>query len=253
MTSAASRTTRTSSTEQTGSQPPGQLTLPGQSGTAEGPHDLSGMYLMHHAFRRDLDRFVSAVRATPVVERQTWQALRARWEQFALVLHHHHTVEDKAIWPVMLESATREGREDDRRTLLDMEAEHETVDPALARCTTAYAEMAAHPCEDHRNALEVRVTTVRELLAAHLQHEETGALPLVQRTMTGQQWADSEKAAGKGYPTRMLPFIIAWVDDGLPSQARRALLATAGPVPALVLRLVRPWYVRRERRIFRHA
>ena len=31
-----------------------QLTLPGQSHTAEGPHDQTGMYVMHHALRRDL-------------------------------------------------------------------------------------------------------------------------------------------------------------------------------------------------------
>ena len=38
-----------------------QVTLPGQSHTAEGPHDQIGMYVMHHAFRRDL----RAVHAPP--------------------------------------------------------------------------------------------------------------------------------------------------------------------------------------------
>ena len=30
-----------------------QLTLPRQAHTAEGPHDQTGMYVMHHALRRD--------------------------------------------------------------------------------------------------------------------------------------------------------------------------------------------------------
>ena len=71
--------------------------------------------------------------------------------------------------------------------------------------------------------------------------------------MTEEQWTASEEAAGKGYPARMIPFIVAWVDDGLPEDARQALLAQAGPLPGLVLRLVRPWHARRERRVFRHA
>ena len=80
---------------------PRQICLPGQTHVAEGPHDQTGMYVMHHAFRRDLDRFQTAVRTTPVEERDTWHALAARWERFAEVLHHHHTVEDEHIWPVM--------------------------------------------------------------------------------------------------------------------------------------------------------
>ena len=86
---------------------PRQICLPGQTHVAEGPHDQTGMYVMHHAFRRDLDRFQAAVRATPVDERDTWRALAARWERFAEVLHHHHTVEDEHIWPRHASAASR--------------------------------------------------------------------------------------------------------------------------------------------------
>ena len=42
---------------------PRQLRLPGQAAAPEGPVDMQTMYLMHHAFRRDLDSFAAAVRA----------------------------------------------------------------------------------------------------------------------------------------------------------------------------------------------
>ena len=45
--------------------PTSQLSLPGQSHTAEGPHDHTGMYVMHFGFRRDLTNFASAVAHTP--------------------------------------------------------------------------------------------------------------------------------------------------------------------------------------------
>ena len=57
---------------------PQQVDLPGQTHVAEGPHDQTGMYVMHHAFRRDLARFRSAVRNTPVGDAATWRLLRTR-------------------------------------------------------------------------------------------------------------------------------------------------------------------------------
>jgi hypothetical protein len=113
--------------------------------------------------------------------------------------------------------------------------------------------MVSHPCEDHRNALDVRVTTLRELLLAHLEHEETGALPLAQRTMTAEEWAASEKGSEQSYPARLMPFLLAWVDDSLPPEGRERLVGSAGPVLGLLLRLVVPPYQRRERRTFRYA
>ena len=73
---------------------PVQLDLPGQTHVADGPHDQSGMYVMHHGFRRDLARFERAVRNTPVGDAATWRALAKRWAAFTEVLHHHHTIED---------------------------------------------------------------------------------------------------------------------------------------------------------------
>src|SRR6185312_9161254 len=47
-----------------------QLELPGQVYAAGGPHDLSGMFVAHHGFRRDLYRFAMATRNTPVDDAQ---------------------------------------------------------------------------------------------------------------------------------------------------------------------------------------
>jgi iron-sulfur cluster repair protein YtfE (RIC family) len=226
-----------------------QITLPGQAHTAEGPHDLAGMYVMHHAFRRDLDRFVSAARRTPIGDSATWRALQRRFDLFHEGLHHHHEVEDAAIWPVLLDRAEPA----DRATLEAMEAEHDTIDPALEACREAFAAVVDHPCADHRNALDVRLTALRAGLADHLRHEESEALPLVQRTMTAAEWESSEKAAGKGYPLRLIPFLVCWTMDGMPDDVRRSVLGDAGPVYGLLNRLLRRRHARRERAAFRYA
>jgi hemerythrin-like domain-containing protein len=230
---------------------PVQISLPGQTHVAHGPHDQTGMYLMHHAFRRDLARFESAVRQTPVGETDVWRRLAGRWERFGTVLHHHHEVEDASIWPVMLACV----RDDPAATatLTAMEAEHEQIDPSLAACTEAFGAMAAHPCDDHRNALDVHVTTTRAALLDHLRHEETEALPLLQRVLSDEQHAATEAAAARAYPPRIFPFLIPWVADGVPADVSEHFLAQAGPAYAVMLRLLRGRHARREQRTFRYA
>ena len=68
--------------------------LPGQASVADGPLDMTMMYAMHHAFRRDLQRLTSAAEATPVQAGLAWTAMDERWQLYSLALHHHHSGED---------------------------------------------------------------------------------------------------------------------------------------------------------------
>jgi hemerythrin-like domain-containing protein len=230
-----------------------QLTLPGQSHTAEGPHDQTGMYVMHHALRRDSVKFVAAVQNTPVTEHEVWAALEQRWDRFADVLHHHHAAEDASLWPVLLTHAEQTGSQEDLQLLADMEAEHGRIDPALRACRRAFAEMREHPCEDHRKALEGHLDAAHEGLLEHLAHEEGQALPMLQRTLSEQENRDFEKAVERAYPLKMVPFLLPWAMDEVPDEARDRMLATTPPGYGLMLRLLRPRYRRGEQRAFRYA
>jgi hypothetical protein len=154
--------------------------------------------------------------------------LAERWERFATVLHHHHTVEDKSMWPVLLDHARMAGDVEVEEMLLAMEAEHERIDPALRASRDALDAMQTHPCDDHRNALELQITTAQELLAAHLAHEESEALPYLQRTLSTTEYALMEKAAAKAYPASMLLFLVPWVLHGLPGGLGEALMDEQG-------------------------
>lgn len=230
-----------------------QLDLPGQTHVAEGPRSLDGMYIMHFGFRRTLDDFVDGVRRTPVTEAKAWRAMAAYWDGFATALHHHHDIEDVAIWPVLLEHADARGSARDRETLEAMEAEHSVIDPSLAACHAGFALMLTHPCEDHRHALDVRVTALREALGNHLRHEETEALPMLQATMAAEEWAASEAYAQSAFERRSIPFFVGWVLHDLPVEARRRMFRMAGPAYRVVALLVCPRFERLHRRAFRHA
>jgi iron-sulfur cluster repair protein YtfE (RIC family) len=223
------------------------LDLPGQTHVAEGPLDLNGMYMAHHAFRRDLNRFAAAARNTPVDEVEVWRALAVRWSQFGAILHHHHTTEDDVLWPQLLEVADAEGR----ATLEAMEAEHEQIDPLLEACAAGFAAMARTPDAAVRARLADIAESARDTLSEHMRHEETGALPLVQDLLSAEGWERVEKAAGSGKGLADLLFLVPWVADGLTPAQLEMAFRSVGQGFRVLLALTRGRYERRERVAFR--
>jgi hemerythrin-like domain-containing protein len=230
-----------------------QVSFPGQAHVAQGPHDQTGMYFMHHALRRDLALFESAVRATPIGAADTWRALADRWARFGEILHHHHSVEDVSLWPVLTRHAERLGDEAALTMLADMEAEHGVIDPTLAAVTAGFATMREHPCVDHRNALDVHVTAARAALLDHLAHEETEALPFLQRVVSVEENAAFDAAAQKAYGPRVLGFLVPWAADEVPADLVRKILDDAGKPFAVLLWLTRGRYERATRKAFAFA
>ena len=209
---------------------------------------------MHFGFRRDLANLASAVARTPLGDTATWRALQARWILFAEVLHHHHAAEDDYYWPALSAAVALRGTADDQRLVADMEDEHAEIDPALAACEAGFAEVIGHPCESHRAALEVRIATFREALAAHLIHEEGETLPLVHRVMTAEEFAASERAIARhGYPPPMIPIVLPWAWHRLPADAIERTGAQAGLLIRLLHRALRRGFERREQLAFRYS
>jgi hypothetical protein len=186
-----------------------------------GEVDFTMMYVAHDAFSRDLSRLIqigSAGRA------HTPQA-QATWAMFSRQLHVHHTAEDTALWPRLRAAVT----DADEIAVLDaMAAEHAELDPQLVR-----VEAALHG----RDGAGL-VTQLRDLasgLAAHMQHEEEAALPLIDRRLGRAGWSafgrDIRRSQGG---IRGGAEYLPWVLDGAPDQAKRAVLGML-PAPARVL------------------
>jgi hemerythrin-like domain-containing protein len=233
---------------------PDQLLLPGQAAAPGGPVDMMVMYLMHHAFRRDLGRFATAVPHTPTDDRATWQALSERWGRFSDILHKHHSGEDAGIWPFLLERAD----EDERATLLAMEAEHEKIDPQLASCEQLLGVLAGTDETQDRDRLRaqlsVRLAETRELLDHHLRHEESGAMVILQRHMTPEDWERIEKEHFRdgGNGLRYLVYVVNWIAEDLSPAVLDTVFATVGQAFRVVGWLGRRRFRRLERRAFRY-
>jgi hypothetical protein len=230
-----------------------QITFPGQAAAPPGPVDLLPMYLIHHAFRRDLDDFVAAAARTPAADRTAWAALAKRWRLFAGMLHTHHTGEDAILWPLLLSRVEAAGDQVGRETLEAMEAEHAEIDPLLSGCDDGFARLAEAPDADALAALQVRLVATRERLAIHLGHEESDAMALVQRHVTEAEWRALDRQFAKHYPAELARDGLPWVLDGVPPEVMPRVRGFLGPIPILFWRLLlRRSFARRSRVAFGH-
>lgn len=229
---------------------PAQLHLPGQTAAPEGPVDMFMMYVMHHAFRRDLTRLTEAAQCTPASDRVAWRLLRQRWQVFAEALHGHHSGEDSGLWPLLLER----GSDEDVETLEAMEAEHAEFDPLLEACAQGFDRLAEHADDDARAALAVRLAATRECLARHLEHEETGAIPIIQRLLTQEDWErlDEEHFKEDLSPAKIVR-IVPWAAYGVPPEVLDSVFAKTGLGFKIVWLVTRRRFAARQARAFRHV
>lgn len=228
---------------------PSQPMLPGQAAAPEGPIDMTMMYVVHHAFRRDLRAFAAAADRTPVSDRMTWHALATRWDHFSTVLHHHHRGEDVGVWPVLMERA-----DDCERAVLDaMEAEHSEIDPMLEASSAAYRTLALTGDESVRADLAATLHAAVDSLGRHLAHEEGEAIPLIQKYVTPEEWTAIEaENFQKDVPPALMIAMVPWIMHELPISIQARLGADA-PLPMRVIwRLTRGGFARRERIAFRY-
>jgi iron-sulfur cluster repair protein YtfE (RIC family) len=181
---------------------------------------MTMMYVFHDALRRDLDRIV---RLTARTDDDPGHVLRtaAGWEMFKSYLHAHHTAEDEMLWPPMRRALAPDST---GAALLDaMEAEHSAIDPLLAAMDAALADRDAGPARlgELADALSVA-------LRGHLDHEEKDGLPLVDATITAEQWqafgADGARRIS-GDVDRFMP----WVFEGAASEVTAAALGVLPP------------------------
>ncbi|MFI2411855.1 hemerythrin domain-containing protein [Streptomyces sp. NPDC018947] len=190
--------------------------------------DFSIMYLTHDAFLRDLERLRAATR-----EGRTGDlAVRTGWETFKHQLHVHHVGEDEAIWPQLRE---RLERAEDVAVMDLMEAEHGAIDPMQDRIDAAFAVGGGE--------LAAAVEEFADALAAHMEHEEERALPLVETHLGPEGWARYSQymLTSQGLPEAGA--YLAWLLDGAPGAAREKTLGVLPePVRTMFLDRFEPQY-----------
>lgn len=223
----------------------------GQVCTAEGPLDLSAIYVIHHAIRRDLRDFAAAIPASPMSDENCWSALRARWNDLTKAIGNHTTVEDEYIWPAIAEHVTvaEAGSHD---TLNAMATEHHELDALLDAVRRAFVLITSRTDEAGKQHLAAALHEARGAMLAHLAHEERAALPLMQRHLSVAEWKKLQRRAAKVYGFGDLGFAVPWSAHEIPSDQFGIAFAHGGPLVRVLLSMTRRRFERRHRTAFRH-
>lgn len=179
--------------------------------------DLDIMRALHAALRRDSGRLERVAERFATQDDKAHAALLLGWQCFSSSLHHHHTIEDTHIWPLLRQK--RADSPDDVAVLAAMEEEHSRIDPAI--------ETVERALRDRRSGMEdvaSRIADFVGLLRAHLAHEERDAFPLIRHHITHQEWDALNRASMKDVSLGELSMMGPWLLDGVtPEDARRVL------------------------------
>ncbi|MFI6816964.1 hemerythrin domain-containing protein [Nonomuraea sp. NPDC050328] len=208
--------------------------------------DLVGFRITHRAMRGDVRR-LATVTAELAEGRQRASAARLAAlagfvSRLCAGIHHHHTMEDEVLWPVLVRCASAEV------DLSDLTDDHRELDPLLDEITAAAARIGADRAA--LTPLAVALARLADLLDEHIAEEEKTIFPVIEAYVSGEEWAKVEAAVRKGADLRFdLPRIGQYA---LPEELA-ALRKAAGPVLSLLLALVRRGHERRQRLIFESA
>ncbi|GIH24242.1 hypothetical protein Aph01nite_25520 [Acrocarpospora phusangensis] len=205
------------------------------TGNTTGP-DLTLFLAFHRGLRRDFGRLADALDRCPpgdasrraLIDEHTAMQLRA--------LHHHHTDEDVNIWPRLRALAPGAAG-----VLDQLEAEHQEMDAVIERLG-----IPRRPGPDQARDLR----RLHDLLNAHLDLEESRAVPLIRAHLSAQWWEELGKEVVKSHG-RDLPMVAAWALDAASEEQRAHLLATVPLMLRVLYRLAwRRAYERRAAQVF---
>lgn len=204
------------------------------------PADTRMMGIVHSALRRDLVR-LRLVLGTPAAQesrRRTALAEHAVW--LMDFLHHHHTGEDEGLYPLVVRRNPAAADLCER-----MDADHETITPAMEGLRAAAARHLADPASPDAD-LVAAITALEEPLVPHLAREELEMMPVVSASISHAEWVEWHESMVDG-SMRQLAFEGHWLIDGLDEENTQVVV---GPVPAvprfILVRLLGGGYRRRR-------
>lgn len=193
--------------------------------------ELLGITLAHRAMLTDVGRLVAAVAEIgdgrePCSARRA-DAIARYTELMCESIHHHHTMEDDVLWPVI--DASAGGIVD----LTELTDDHAALDPRLdiiRHRATAFRVAGG----DRRTAmlLAAELADLHNLLSEHIAEEERDVFPVIRQYVSVNDWQTIEKTAQR---TGRLSFDGPRTVAASTEEERAALAKEVNPILRLLL------------------
>ena len=165
--------------------------------------DARDMFAAHTMFRREFGLMPGLVRAVATGDKQRSALVADHVAMVSGVLNHHHSGEDKYVWPRL-----RERCPGDCEALVDvMEEQHRAVHNGLLQVAQAREAWRDSASADARHALAGAIDLILPVMNEHLTLEEERVVPLIEKFVTQAEYARVAQEQGAEVPADKLPAV----------------------------------------------
>ncbi|MFI7080400.1 MULTISPECIES: hemerythrin domain-containing protein [unclassified Micromonospora] len=208
--------------------------------------DSRDMYVVHSLFRREFPAAAALVRTVPADDAPAAARVADHVLLLTGALHTHHSGEDEHVWPKL-----RQRGPDEIAPLVEtMESQHESLHAALADVEDRATVWRRTASVADREALAAAVEALIAPMSAHLDAEETHVLPLIDKYLTDEEWAEAGKHGMASAQKSQLPMIFGMLlHDARPEHTESLKAVVPAPVWFVLSRLGPVAYGRYVRRL----
>jgi Hemerythrin HHE cation binding domain len=184
--------------------------------------------VIHAAFRRDLDRFLSALGRFRDGDADRAAQLGRAWDNFDFQLTKHHEGEHEIAWPALARVGVTQQMID------QMDAEHDVMAERLSAARNAMTVFRSAPTADNAETARTAMDELKTVTNEHLEHEERELEPVYQDKHDDPAIVAMGKKFSK-VPPKEGGVFFAWLTDGISPEATESINATIPkPVRAVI-------------------
>ena len=209
--------------------------------------DVADMLALHRGLRREFRLMPRLVDSVTAGDRSRARAVDAHLEMELASLHNHHEGEDAALWPALLAT----GAVSPELTTA-METQHAELDVVIGDVHQARTAWSADAAAAGRDRLAERLRDLSPMLDAHLDAEESEALPMVELHLTVEDWSrlgDESRRRLPSSPREQLLLLGVLLEDA-DAHEREVIAAQMPAVARLVWKVAgHPYYRRYVKRL----
>jgi hemerythrin-like domain-containing protein len=162
------------------------------------------MYTVHTMFRREYALLPNLVRSVAAKDEERAKVVADHVRLVNLILHHHHSAEDAALWPALLKRAPREIDS----VIHLLEGQHDGLDDLLDEVSTRLDGWTDGADSADGEALAAVLQQLAAVLYEHMGLEEKLALPLVERHIFAAEWEAMVAAGAADVPPEVGPLLV---------------------------------------------
>lgn len=169
--------------------------------------DARDMFAIHTVFRREFGLMPDLVRNVADGDLSRAMLVADHIARVSLLLHVHHTEEDKHVWPPLL----KRGNAEITSLVYAMEDEHEEIFEYLEQVEEGRKSWIQTAYAEARDAVADAVERLLPVLKRHLAEEEEHIVPLIEQYITAAEWARIPQEAAANIPPDEFPTIFGMI------------------------------------------